>query len=230
LAVAELFFLGTNARTAQGYHGNFYFDEFFSTYGFNELNKVASGMAMQKKYRKTYFSTPSSMGHEAYPFWTGERRNRGRPASERIKIDVGRKRLSGTYNARRDNLERYWRRHFGYTHGLMVIDTFWENVQMSDGRNQELQFTLRSGEPMLVACLWANWTDPAGVEPDLPCFAAITDEPEPEVAAAGHDRTIINIKPEHIDAWLNPEPGNLAALYAIFDDKRHPFYEHRLAA
>lgn len=85
---AQLFFLGTNARTAQGYHGNFYFDEFFWTYGFDELNKVASGMAMQKKYRKTYFSTPSSMGHEAYPFWTGERRNRGRPASERIKIDV----------------------------------------------------------------------------------------------------------------------------------------------
>ena len=42
--------------------------------------------------------------------------------------------------------------------------------------------------------------------------------------------SIINIKPEHIDAWLQPEAGNLAALYAIFDDKRHPFYEHRIAA
>ena len=46
---AELFFLGTNARTAQGYHGNFYFDEFFWTCKFDELNKVASGMAMHKK-------------------------------------------------------------------------------------------------------------------------------------------------------------------------------------
>ena len=61
-------------------------------------------------------------------------------------------------------------------------------------------------------------------------FAAITDEPEPEVAAAGHDRTIINITPEHVDAWLNPDPADLAALYRIFDDKRHPFYEHQLAA
>lgn len=85
---AELFFLGTNARTAQGYHGNFYFDEFFWTYGFDELNKVASGMAMHKKWRKTYFSTPSSMAHQAYSFWTGERRNRGKPADQRIKIDV----------------------------------------------------------------------------------------------------------------------------------------------
>jgi uncharacterized protein YjcR len=85
---AELHFLGTNARTAQGYHGNFYFDEFFWTYKFKELNKVASGMAMQKRYRRTYFSTPSSMAHEAYTFWTGERFNKGKPAAQRIEIDV----------------------------------------------------------------------------------------------------------------------------------------------
>ncbi len=85
---AELHFLGTNARTAQGYHGNFYFDEFFWTFKFNELNKVASGMAMQKQYRRTYFSTPSSMAHEAYSFWTGERFNKGKPAAQRIQLDV----------------------------------------------------------------------------------------------------------------------------------------------
>lgn len=85
---AELYFLGTNARTAQSYHGNFYFDEFFWTFKFKELNKVASGMAMQKQYRKTYFSTPSSMAHEAYTFWTGERFNKGKPAAKHINVDV----------------------------------------------------------------------------------------------------------------------------------------------
>lgn len=85
---AHIYFLGTNARTAQGYHGNFYFDEFFWTHRFNELNKVASGMAMQKQYRKTYFSTPSSMAHEAYTFWTGERFNKRRAKNQRIQIDV----------------------------------------------------------------------------------------------------------------------------------------------
>jgi putative SOS response-associated peptidase YedK len=65
---------------------------------------------------------------------------------------------------------------------------------------------------------------------DLLSFAAITDEPEPEVAAAGHDRTIINLKRENVGAWLSPDPGNLDALYALFDDKQHPYYEHRLAA
>ena len=92
---AEMFFLGTNARTAQGYHGNFYFDEFFWTYGFNQLNKVASGMAMHKQWRRTYFSTPSTMAHEAYDFWTGERFNKGRPTSQHLNVDVTHGRLAG---------------------------------------------------------------------------------------------------------------------------------------
>jgi len=90
---ADLIFLGTNARTAQGYHGNFYFDEFFWTYGFEELNKVASGMAMHKRWRRTYFSTPSSVAHQAHPYWTGERRNRRVKKADRVTIDVGHARL-----------------------------------------------------------------------------------------------------------------------------------------
>ena len=87
-AAAELHFLGTNFRTAQGRSGNFYFDEFFWVHSFEELNKVASGMATLKKWRKTYFSTPSSVAHPAYPYWTGERRNRRRKKAEQIEIDV----------------------------------------------------------------------------------------------------------------------------------------------
>jgi uncharacterized protein YjcR len=87
-AAAELHFLGTNFRTAQGRHGNFYFDEFFWVHSFEELNKVASGMATHKKWRKTYFSTPSTIAHPAYPYWTGERRNRRRKKADRIEIDV----------------------------------------------------------------------------------------------------------------------------------------------
>lgn len=87
-AAAEMHFLGTNFRTAQGRHGNFYFDEFFWVHSFEELNKVASGMATHKKWRKTYFSTPSTIAHPAYPYWTGERRNRRRKKEDRIEIDV----------------------------------------------------------------------------------------------------------------------------------------------
>jgi hypothetical protein len=50
------------------------------------------------------------------------------------------------------------------------------------------------------------------------------------VAAAGHDRCIVPIKEEHVEAWLNPDPGNLAAMHAILEDRARPYYEHRLAA
>jgi uncharacterized protein YjcR len=85
---AILYFLGTNAKTAQSYHGNFYFDEYFWVSGFRQLNKVASGMAMHKKWRKTYFSTPSSITHEAYTFWSGEHFNRGRAKADHIHLDL----------------------------------------------------------------------------------------------------------------------------------------------
>ena len=139
-------------------------------------------------------------------------------------------RVSGTYNARRDNLTRFWRNQFGLTHGLMLAETFYENVDDGHGGSREIHFQPRTGETMYVACLWSKWEDPAGNLPDLYSFAAITDEPEPEVAAAGHDRTIINIKPEYVDAWLKPDANNLDALFAIFDDRRHPYYELLKAA
>ncbi len=150
-----------------------------------------------------------------------------RPAGKPANYDT---RYPGTYNARRDNLEGFWRGQFGHTHALMVVETFFENVADAHGHNRILQFRPRDGGPMYVACLWSRWTDPAGQQPELLSFAAITDAPEPEVRAAGHDRTIINIRPEHIDAWLNPDPGNLPALQAILDDKQHPYYEHQQAA
>ncbi len=97
-----------------------------------------------------------------------------------------------------------------------------------DGANVVLEFRPRPQQDMLVACLWSQWRAPG--EADLLSFAAITDEPPPEVAAAGHDRCIVPIKPEHIDAWLEPDASALPAQQAILDDRERPYYEHRLAA
>ena len=159
-----------------------------------------------------------------------------RPAGKPTFYDT---KYPGTYNARRDNLEGFWKGLFGYTHGIVVINAFYENVNRHrvEGRelgvdeaveNVVLEFKPRPAQDMLVACLWSRWTAPG--EPDLMSFAAITDEPPAEVADAGHDRCIIPIRPEHVDAWLNPDPVNLAAQHAILDDRARPFYEHRMAA
>jgi uncharacterized protein YjcR len=86
--LANLYFLGTNSRTAQGYHGNLYFDEFFWVHSFVQLRKLASGMAIHKKWRQTYFSTPSALSHDAYPFWSGGLFNKGRAKADRVDIDI----------------------------------------------------------------------------------------------------------------------------------------------
>ncbi|WP_241586963.1 terminase ATPase subunit family protein [Rosenbergiella epipactidis] len=91
---ACLYFLGTNARTAQSYHGNLYLDEYFWIPKFQELQKVASGMALHKQWRETYFSTPSSLTHSAYPFWSGTQFNKGRAKSDKIDLDISHSALS----------------------------------------------------------------------------------------------------------------------------------------
>ena len=93
---AELIFLGTNSNTAQSHNGDLYVDEIFWIPNFQKLRKVASGMASQSHLRTTYFSTPSTLAHGAYPFWSGELFNRGRSnASERVDIDISHKALAG---------------------------------------------------------------------------------------------------------------------------------------
>ncbi|WP_032697502.1 terminase ATPase subunit family protein [Raoultella planticola] len=86
---AEMLFLGTNSNTAQSHNGDLYVDEIFWIPNFQKLRTVSSGMASQSHLRSTYFSTPSTLAHGAYPFWSGELFNRGRArASERVDIDI----------------------------------------------------------------------------------------------------------------------------------------------
>lgn len=159
-----------------------------------------------------------------------------RPAGKPAFFD---KKFPGTYNARRDSLDGFWRSLFGYSHGLLIATAFFENVsraklegrEIKPGEKDEsvvLRFEPRPAGEMLVACLWSRWTGEQ--ESDLLSFAALTDEPPPEIAAAGHDRCIIPIKAENADAWLSPQAGDLATQYAILDDRERPYYEHRLAA
>jgi putative SOS response-associated peptidase YedK len=133
----------------------------------------------------------------------------------------------GTYNARRDRLESSWRGVFGLTHGVVLAKAFYEHVQR-DGQDQVLEFSPSDGRDMIAACLFTRSTGRDGAE--LYSFAAVTDDPPAEVAAAGHDRCIIPLRREHLDTWLEPEAAGVAALYAVLDDRERPYYAHREAA
>lgn len=156
-----------------------------------------------------------------------------RPAGKPAFYDV---KFPGTYNARRNSLEGFWKGQFGFSHGVILANTFYEHVNRHRAEGRELregeavedvviEFKPETGEDMLVACLWSRWSGPG--QPDLLSFAAITDDPPPEISEVGHDRCIIPIRPENLDAWLNPDPKKLAAMYEILDDRERPYYEHR---
>lgn len=157
-----------------------------------------------------------------------------RPEGAHPSFDV---KFSGCYNARRDNLAKFWRNQFGVTHGVVVLNAFYENVKKHDmehrplapGESPEnviLKFEPNTHQDMLAACVWSRWKGADGEE--LLSFAVITDDPPAEVAAAGHDRCPVPIKQENVDAWLNPDPGNLKQLQDILEDRERPYYDHRV--
>lgn len=145
----------------------------------------------------------------------------------------------GCYNARRDNLNGFWSGLYGKNHGIMVVDSFFENVprhlyekrELAPGERESnvvLNFNPNTGVPMSIACLWSHWTHAR--EPDLDSFAAITDEPPPEILATGHTRCVISLKDENVREWLAPEQTSKPRLEEILSDRVRPYYEHRVAA
>jgi putative SOS response-associated peptidase YedK len=157
-----------------------------------------------------------------------------RPAGKPILYD---RQFPGLYNARRDNLEKFWSEQFGSHHAILAVESFYENVKrhtmehraLLAGEAEEnvvLQFKPEPAQTMYIACLWSHWTDHK--EPDLRGFAAITDEPPADVAAAGHDRCIINLKPEHVEAWLTPEGRSREELQSMLSDRAIPVFQHEV--
>lgn len=163
-----------------------------------------------------------------------------RPAGKPASID---RQFPGLYNARRDNLQKFWAGQFGCHHAIMVVESFYENVKLhtmenralragESERNVILQFKPEPAQTLYIACLWSHWTDPQAKDPaasEVRGFAAITDEPPPDVAAAGHDRCIINLKPEHVEAWLTPESRTQDELQAILGDRAIPVLQHEVS-
>lgn len=148
----------------------------------------------------------------------------------------------GTYNARRDKLDTAWRRVFGVHHGVIAVHRFYESVALHDLQQRslvpgerkhkvELEFAPHGGPDLLAACLW-TWTEPAGDDPGFYSFAIITSDPPPEVALAGHDRCIVTLCEQDLDAWLNPTARSAAELRTILDrgEAARPHFSQKVQA
>ncbi|EGP1371044.1 terminase [Salmonella enterica] len=84
--LAEIFFLATNSNTAQSNSGHLYIDEYMWIPKFSTLNTVSSAMTTRKKWRMTWFSTPSAKTHEGYLLWSGESWRKGNAARKDVEF------------------------------------------------------------------------------------------------------------------------------------------------
>lgn len=87
-----------------------------------------------------------------------------RPAGKPTFYD---RKYPGTYNARRDSLEGFSKPLFGVTHGLLLVNAFFENVsrarlerrELAEGEKDEnvvLEFRPSPRQDMSIACLWSH--------------------------------------------------------------------------
>jgi len=148
------------------------------------------------------------------------------------------KKKDGSYCARKDTLRTAWRKLFGSNHALIVASRFYEAVDLHDLQRRalvpgeraistEISFTPDPEQEMLLACLW-RYVEGTLEEPGFYSFAMITRDPPPEVAAAGHDRCVIPIRPENVDAWLHPDPGHLGDQLAILEEPINVSFRHEI--
>jgi putative SOS response-associated peptidase YedK len=160
-----------------------------------------------------------------------------RPASEGPEFD---RKYNGAYNMRRDSLDKvfWWKNLYGKHHAFMEIQAFWENVKLHDfeqrklkkgeeEKNIVLRFDPEGLSKMVVPCIFDF-----NSKGDFPMqsFALITDDPNPEVAAVGHDRTPVIMKDKYLDLWLNTVGNNLESYLPVFEDKQPTYLDHSLAA
>lgn len=200
----ELHFLGTNYRTAQGYHGDVIVDECFWIYGFEELFKVASAMATQKQYTITLFSTPSTLAHEAYPMWCGDRFNHRRAKAERVRIDISHEALQGGALG----LDGIWRQI------VTIDDAVAKGFDLVDVAQLQLQYSIEEFEN-LFRCIFLD--DSQSMFPFAMMRRCMVDSWD-----VWKDYQPYALKPYAGEVWLGYDPnasetglGDDAALVAV---------------
>jgi putative SOS response-associated peptidase YedK len=135
------------------------------------------------------------------------------------------------FNARRSSLlsARNWKPLFGKKHAVFPFLKFFEWVSDPEtGRKIEISFSPDGYARMWAASLYEEYENPAiGT---IRSFAMVTDEPPPEVSAAGHDRCPVFLNHNLIDEWLRPAGKSSQQLDSLLDEKQPTFYSHAVAA
>jgi len=127
-----------------------------------------------------------------------------------------------TYNARvetvaeKPSFKRAWtKRHFA----LALADAFYEPCYES-GKAIRTAIQQVNGEPMAIASIWDTWTEPETGELIVSFSMLTIDAKNHPVMQRMHKpedekRTVVPLRPELFNAWLNATPKEAQALLKI---------------
>jgi putative SOS response-associated peptidase YedK len=132
------------------------------------------------------------------------------------------------FNARRDKLleSRTWKPVFGKQHAIFPFYRFYESVEGKNGEAKIIYFQPKDENIMWAASIYEEAKISAG---SLLSFAAVTDEPPPEVAAAGHDRCPVFLSKEHFENWLDPKNISKEDLVKLLRSVVPTVFKHQAA-
>ena len=130
------------------------------------------------------------------------------------------------FNARYDKLtsRKTWKSLLGKKHCLLPMKRFYEWVEDKKGKKILASFTPREHDIMWAPGLYDKWVSPDGKK-IIESFAIITDDPQKEVLAGGHDRNPIFLKFESIDEWLTIDNKSIKDYLSILKKKEKTFFE-----
>jgi putative SOS response-associated peptidase YedK len=148
---------------------------------------------------------------------------------------------NGCYNARFDSLVKvpFWRDSLENRRGILIVKKFYENVPLTnypdykelppevrEKENIVVRFEPKGVEYMVIPIIWDSWEKKGS--PPLDSMALITDDPAPEVKAAGHDRTPIFLKEEAVDNWLHAQGTGKEIKEKTLMEREKPYYDHKV--
>lgn len=125
------------------------------------------------------------------------------------------------FNARLDSLQKRksWSAIFGRNHGLIAVKKFYEWVEDENAAKELVAFRAQE-ELMSIPVLYDFYEG----EHSFYSCAAITQEPVPEIEAAGHDRMPIFLKEEHWARWLEAKEERPEDYYPLLKDPKESLY------
>ncbi len=175
---------------------------------------------------------PMSASHDVFPTYPGpivlKSHNTGRTAIGLARFglipswakdeDFGRK----TYNARTETVgekpsyKHAWsKRHYALTLAEMFYEPSYES-----GKAVRTGIQQTNGEPMAIASIWDTWTEPETGELIVSFSMLTIDASDHSIMRRLHKpddekRTVVPLRPELFDQWLNATPDTARSLLQI---------------